>query len=74
MLALQLQLLAAWAAVRDRVVEVARAARSDERGELTGSPIRSLDPFWSRVAVCQIESREASTTNQWFSPGSPSRI
>ena len=39
MLALQLQLLAAWAAVRDRVIEVAHEARSDERGELTGSVI-----------------------------------
>jgi hypothetical protein len=39
MLALQLQLLAAWAAVRDRLVEVAREARSDDRGELTGSVI-----------------------------------
>ena len=74
MLALQLQILAAWTAVKDRLVEMAHDARSEERGELTGSPIRSLDPFWSRVAVCQIESREASTTNQWFSPGSPSRI
>jgi len=39
MLALQLQILAAWAAVKDRVVETAHAARSDQRGELTGSVI-----------------------------------
>jgi hypothetical protein len=71
---IQVQVLAAWMTARNRVLETISRARDDERGELTARPIRSLDPISSRVAVCQIESREASTTNQWFSPGSPSRI
>jgi len=36
---LQLQVLAAWAAAKDRLLETARTARTDERGELTGSVI-----------------------------------
>ena len=67
----QIQIVTAFLVLRDRMAEAVRTVR-DDRGELTGSAIRSLDPFWSRVAVCQIESREASTTNYWFSPGSPS--
>ena len=39
MLPIQMQILTAWLAARDRVLEVAHRARSDERGELTGNVI-----------------------------------
>ncbi len=42
---IQIQIITAYLLLRDRVVEAARHARDDERGELTGSPIRSIHPL-----------------------------
>jgi hypothetical protein len=39
MLPIQMQILTAWLTARDRVLDLARQARSDERGELTGNVI-----------------------------------
>ena len=38
-LPLQIQILAAWAVARERLLETAQRARSDERGELTGNVV-----------------------------------
>jgi hypothetical protein len=38
-LPIQVQILSLWMTARDRVVEAARQARDDERGELTGNVI-----------------------------------
>ncbi len=45
MLPIQMQILTAWLAVRDRLLDAVDHARSDERGELTGNLNRSLDPY-----------------------------
>jgi hypothetical protein len=39
MLPVQIQILAAWAAAKEHVAELARRARQDERGELTGNVV-----------------------------------
>ena len=39
MLPIQMQILTAWLAVRDRLLDAVDHARSDERGELTGNVI-----------------------------------
>jgi hypothetical protein len=65
MLALQLQILAAWTAVKDRLVEMAHEARSDERGELTGSVILLAALAVAALAVAAlIVSRINSNANK----------
>lgn len=39
MLPLQIQILALWATAKDHVLDAARRARTDDRGELTGSVV-----------------------------------
>jgi ABC-type Fe3+ transport system permease subunit len=39
MLPIQIQILSVWMTARDRVLDTARHARSDDRGELTGNVI-----------------------------------
>ena len=39
MMLLQIQILTMWTAARNQVLETARRARTDERGELTGNVV-----------------------------------
>ena len=64
MLALQLQILAAWTAVKDRLAEMAHDARS-KRGELTGSVILLAALAVAALAVAAlIVSRINSNANK----------